>query len=84
MPPKKKEGGKSKKKKGKSEPSPEELERVDLLQNALSCREETVSLKELEGRFLEQSEVLKQYWEVEKNWRNVSSVGVRICINCLP
>lgn len=74
MAPKKKEGKTKTKKKGKAEPSPEERERLDLLQKASDCVVEANSEKELEEQFIEQTQHLKQYWEIEKNIKSVSMI----------
>ena len=72
MGPKKKEGKSKAKKKGKSEVSPEERERLDLLEKACHCTVEASAEKELCEQFNRQSEQLKQYWECEKSEKLVS------------
>ena len=73
MAPKKKEGKGKSKKKGKNEVSPEERERLDLLEKACHCAVEASAEKELCEQFKQQSEQLKQYWEFEKSKTLVSS-----------
>jgi len=70
MAPKKKEGNSKAKKKGKCEPSPEERERLDLLERASQCSTEAKAEKKLGEQFIAQSEQLKQYWEFEKNTKS--------------
>lgn len=79
MAPKTKESkGKAKKKAGKSEPSPEERERLELLEKASHLVAEAQAEKELSEQFIEQTEHLKQYWEIEKSAKNVSSSVCRL------
>lgn len=73
MPPKKKEGKSKPKKKIKSKPNPDEQESLDLLQIAAVYTSDINNERALEEKFLHQSEILKHYWEVEKNLRDVSS-----------
>jgi hypothetical protein len=76
MAPKKKEGSKAKaKKKGKGEPSPEEIERLDLLEKATRCCAESTAERELGEQFIEQSERLKHFWEIEKSAKSVSRLS---------
>lgn len=78
MPPKKKDGkgkskSKSKKKVTDNSESNEENERLELLQKATSLEGDIVKEGDLSEQFWRQSELLKQYWEIEKKTREVSS-----------
>ena len=73
MAPKKKEGNSKAKKKGRSEPSPEERERLDLLEKVTHCSTEANAETKLGEQFIAQSEQLKQYWEIEKTNKSVRS-----------
>lgn len=69
--------GKAKAKKSKNEPSPEEQERLNLLERIVQCLAEANEEKELREHLVQQTEQLKQYWETEKNVKNVSAVVLR-------
>jgi hypothetical protein len=56
----------------KVEPSPEERERLDLLEKSSNCVVESNSEKELKAQLIDQTRNLKQDWEIEKNLKNVS------------
>lgn len=57
---------KSKSKKKSKEVSPEEKERLDLLERAVALRGETEKENVLETHFQAQFESLKQFWDIEK------------------
>jgi hypothetical protein len=71
MAPKAKEGNGKGKTKGKSKPSPEEKERLELLERVVQCSAEIDAEKELGEQFDQQSELLKQYWAIDKKTKSV-------------